>query len=319
MKKVTDLKENEVVHCPTEREAEAICLLMHNAGFNWSSGKSFLEDTYWGKFKENTCYSPTTRLYNNLKDYKVNNFFTIHPASDFLPEHFYLGLPLYFVVKRDDSEEWEKYIDWLNEKFKQSWRGKNHLYYGFENGSVNNGTNCYTYTKSFKNTPTIFNSPKEFMNIVNKNKMNTNNRFPFQLKPSDAQRIIDVACSTWKDKLALWWGTNIVLGKSTEVLEAEYKEMRSACTADQHKLFDEIFGKDVEDKNAFVKEFDISFLNEMSKELFGDATVLTIGVLAAKNIERKDLKGKSIFVDNNHQVITHTASNGGTIIEIVKK
>jgi hypothetical protein len=35
MKKVTDLGEEECIHCKTEEEAKAICKLMHDAGLKW--------------------------------------------------------------------------------------------------------------------------------------------------------------------------------------------------------------------------------------------------------------------------------------------
>jgi len=59
-----------------------------------------------------------------------------------------------------------------------------------------------------------------------------------------AQSIIDVACGEWKKKLALKWAYYIVKGDDIDIEDGFYKEMRKACTADQHKLFDEIFGKD---------------------------------------------------------------------------
>jgi hypothetical protein len=64
------------------------------------------------------------------------------------------------------------------------------------------------------------------------------------LTPANAQRIISVACSAWKSKLAEMWATNIVLNNNTEISEEFYQEMRSACTAEQNEIFDEIFGKD---------------------------------------------------------------------------
>jgi hypothetical protein len=64
------------------------------------------------------------------------------------------------------------------------------------------------------------------------------------LTPQNATRIITIACSTWKPKLAEKWATNIVLNKDTEISEEFYQEMRKACTSDQNTLFDEIFGSD---------------------------------------------------------------------------
>jgi hypothetical protein len=86
--------------------------------------------------------------------------------------------------------------------------------------------------------------------VLKENNMNTTNtdkRFPFYLQPVNAQKIIDIACSTWKPKLASMWAHNMVLGNSIEISEEFYKEMRNACSVEQHRLFDSIFGKDVED------------------------------------------------------------------------
>ena len=59
-----------------------------------------------------------------------------------------------------------------------------------------------------------------------------------------AQSIVDSACSTWKEKLCAKWATSIVLGLSIDIDEKFYKEMRGACTKEQHELFDKIFGSD---------------------------------------------------------------------------
>lgn len=61
---------------------------------------------------------------------------------------------------------------------------------------------------------------------------------------SDAQRIVDIACETWKEILFGKWGKDIVLKKDIEITEEDYQKMRKACTEPQHKLFDQIFGED---------------------------------------------------------------------------
>ena len=71
-----------------------------------------------------------------------------------------------------------------------------------------------------------------------------NRKFPFYLNPDVAEKIVDIACSSWKTKLATRWSVCNVLNKQIEITEAFYKEMRSACTKEQHQLFDDIFGKD---------------------------------------------------------------------------
>lgn len=98
----------------------------------------------------------------------------------------------------------------------------------------------WTFTNGEINLPTQ--SVKDF--LKQEIKTNMDNRFPFKLHPIDAQRIINAACSTWKDRLANIFSINIVLNKNIEISEEFYKEMRNACTSEQHKLFDSIFGKD---------------------------------------------------------------------------
>lgn len=64
----------------------------------------------------------------------------------------------------------------------------------------------------------------------------------YKITPEQAQSIINIACSTWKAKLATLWANKIVLGQEIDVDASFYKEMRKACTEQQHRLFDKIFG-----------------------------------------------------------------------------
>ena len=46
-----------VVHCKTKKEAEDLCLQMHEHGMTWESGNSYLSYTYYAVHKNKTCYS----------------------------------------------------------------------------------------------------------------------------------------------------------------------------------------------------------------------------------------------------------------------
>jgi hypothetical protein len=59
-----------------------------------------------------------------------------------------------------------------------------------------------------------------------------------------------MACNNWKTILANKWAKDIVLEKQISVDESFYKEMRQACTANQHRVFDEIFGPDIPEFNV---------------------------------------------------------------------
>lgn len=88
MKLVTDLKDNEVIHCSTPEENNIILQLFHNAGLKWCTGKTYLEKNEWETYEENTCYNPSKGNYGNLDHWKNINTI-IHPTSDFLGYEIY--------------------------------------------------------------------------------------------------------------------------------------------------------------------------------------------------------------------------------------
>ena len=97
------------------------------------------------------------------------------------------------------------------------------------------------YAKSLKEDLALTN--EDCKEIISK--MRKKERFPFQLDLEGARKIIDVACSDWEDKLLFEW-KDLFLEKATGIFigENSYKEMRKACNDEQHKVLDEVFGKD---------------------------------------------------------------------------
>lgn len=81
--KVTELKENECIHCETEEQANDICQLMHEAGFKWCNGKTYLYYNDYNSYKSETCYIPKEGMYCSLKYAKRSNY-TIYKAEQFL-------------------------------------------------------------------------------------------------------------------------------------------------------------------------------------------------------------------------------------------
>lgn len=129
--------------------------------------------------------------------------------------------------------------------------------YGYTN--VEGVNNWYWVDRGHSNcTEITFDQFKKYVlkqESENKDMNRNEKRFPLTLKSGDAQRIINEACEGWKDKLADKWAVSIVKGETIEVNEGFYKKMREACTTTQNELFDEIFGKDTDDKY-----FDLSSL-----------------------------------------------------------
>lgn len=83
--KITDLKENECIHCETEEQAKAICKLMHEAGLEWKGGESYLSKNNYENYKSETCYFPIDGQYDELSYAKEENY-TIYKAEQFLTQ-----------------------------------------------------------------------------------------------------------------------------------------------------------------------------------------------------------------------------------------
>ena len=81
--KVTDLKENECIHCETKEQANAICKLMHEEGLKWFTEESYLKYNHYVTHKSETCYIPKEGLHCSLNYAKAYNH-TIYKAEQFL-------------------------------------------------------------------------------------------------------------------------------------------------------------------------------------------------------------------------------------------
>lgn len=164
--------------------------------------------------------------------------------QDYLPDNHVDKFKPEFVL----PEKWHVIVTKDNIKYFKSLPNYTHLNLGTYTSitSIDNGWDTINLRKDYQEI--TFEQFKKY--ILKQDNMDTTNidkRFPFYLQPVNAQTIINIACSTWKPKLASMWAHNMVLGNSIEISEEFYKEMRNACSVEQHRLFDSIFGKDVED------------------------------------------------------------------------
>jgi hypothetical protein len=164
--------------------------------------------------------------------------------QDYLPDNHVDKFKSEFVL----PEKWCVKVTKDNIKYFKSLPNYTHLNLGTYTSitSIDNGWDTINLRKDYQEI-TFEQFKKYILKQDNMNTTNTDKRFPFYLQPVNAQKIIDIACSTWKPKLASMWAHNMVLGNSIEISEEFYKEMRNACSVEQHRLFDSIFGKDVED------------------------------------------------------------------------
>ncbi len=99
------------VHCRTEEQAIDFCKQMHERGLKWRDGQSYLKDTNWKGYKEETAYGGDGG-FANFGYYKNNNY-TILEWSDYEKEKN-MNLELSNL-----TEEQKKQIIELAKKFEQ--------------------------------------------------------------------------------------------------------------------------------------------------------------------------------------------------------
>ena len=99
------------VHCRTEEQAIDFCKQMHEHGLEWIDHQSYLKDTSWKTYKEETVYEGDG-CFANLGYYKNNNY-TILEWSDYEKEKN-MNLELTNL-----TEEQKKQIIELAKKFEQ--------------------------------------------------------------------------------------------------------------------------------------------------------------------------------------------------------
>ena len=74
------IKENTVIHCETEQEANRILGMAHELGYRWWNGKKYeADDTEWNVYKSTMCYYLFDGSYSDYSYFKNRNY-TIIPS-----------------------------------------------------------------------------------------------------------------------------------------------------------------------------------------------------------------------------------------------
>lgn len=74
------IKENTVIHCETEQEANRILGMAHELGYKWWIGMNYKNNTEWGVYKSKMCYDLFGGSYSHY-DYFNNKNYTIIPST----------------------------------------------------------------------------------------------------------------------------------------------------------------------------------------------------------------------------------------------
>lgn len=80
---IEDYKGKYVMHCKTEEEAEIFCEYLHSIGRTWSTGDSYLSESYWDRYKKSTCYNFNYGTYRDKQYYEADGY-TILEMEDFM-------------------------------------------------------------------------------------------------------------------------------------------------------------------------------------------------------------------------------------------
>lgn len=65
--RLEDYKGNYVMHCSTNKMAETFLKFLHKHGKSWRTGGSYLEETYFKCYQEDTCYIFNEGMFGELK------------------------------------------------------------------------------------------------------------------------------------------------------------------------------------------------------------------------------------------------------------
>lgn len=80
--RLDDYSGNYAMHCSTDKMAEIFLKFLHKHGKSWRTGESYLENTDWDYYKNNTCYLFNKGMFCGLKSAKEFKF-TILEFDDF--------------------------------------------------------------------------------------------------------------------------------------------------------------------------------------------------------------------------------------------
>lgn len=88
---------NTAIHCETVEEANILMKMLDEAGYYWSSGRSYSTSNNWNHYEENTCYS-SSGGYAPIEHYIYENF-TVFKFKDIYNK------PNYFLSKNFIEKE----------------------------------------------------------------------------------------------------------------------------------------------------------------------------------------------------------------------
>jgi hypothetical protein len=170
-------------------------------------------------------------------------------------------LPKSFACKNTNQKLWDKYIKWLNEKYKMGLDGDNveFPYYGLDKRG---DLDIYSSSLAFD---TIL-SLEEWDEIVNGKQINEEVMETIEITRTQLKEIYDVACNAWKGTLAEHAGKN-PFSDMVKFTQKEVDTMFKAATLDQTPVLEGIFGKQTAEIDLSIGEVDGKILFDNNRNL----------------------------------------------------
>jgi hypothetical protein len=258
MRKVTDLKYNEVIHCPTKELFMAIGDLSLKAGLNW-------KERWWNSISiGELCYCPE-KGFARIGWFEDRGYI-IYPATDFIDEDIKVGDCVIMLKAggwgyHPDNNGCIAQVTAVNSR-----ELSERVTPAIAGTVLNPKKKDYV---SFTSVPVLYEgevvvrkaTTEEISNYFRGNNyLKTKDMKTRLLSRSNFKRIHDAACSSWKSKLAEKFQA-FAFQDEIEVHPDFYAEIRKACTKEQNLLFDDIFGKDEIDNLAIPKDLDKTRFN----------------------------------------------------------
>ena len=199
-------------------------------------------------------------------------------------------LPKSFACTNTNQELWDKYINWLNEKYKMDLVGVQveFPYYGLDKRG---DLDIYSSSLAFD---TIL-SLEEWDEIVNSKQIKEEIMETIEITRTQLKEIYDVACNAWKGTLAEHAGKN-PFSDMVKFTQPQVDTMFKAATLDQTSVLEGIFGKQ-------TAEIDLSTGKVDGKTLFDVNDDITNALICVRDYGDYKYKAFILNTDYNWEIV----------------
>lgn len=286
MKKLSEIKNKELIQCKTKEQATALCNKLHELGKKWYNGSSYLDNSCWNK--DDDCYDINEHDQCSL-NYALKFGYTIIPFEEIDLEDFVLP-NFWKILVNTDVLIWAK--NNINKNVCTTIFDKGH--YLCVNQELYPTYDCYFIYNELEAEPYTEITTEQFKKHV----LKTTNMKNFKLKTEQAKKIISIACPPWQIKLTDLWAKELLLKDEVEITLDFYNEMMNESNNSQKEVLNNIF------KNHFKpKEIDLTDKSTFKNlELFEEEGSTSTALIAMRLSREFQNKAFYLNIDFNWEI-----------------